>query len=100
MEMQVHRLYAYERNGVAVHQDIMLVAEKVGISSNGNPVHLITVFMYHKDTGYGHQWSPKLKGRRQRKDGKYRISGHQKSKLHMLKEFRNELQEFLDNDRE
>lgn len=99
MEMQKYRLDVSE-SGEALHQDIMIVAERDGLSASGNPVHLISVFMYNGEQGYGHQWSPQLSGYRERKDGKFRIEGHQRSKLHMMRDFRNELQKYLDEDKQ
>lgn len=96
MEMQLFNLYV-DVNGQRATQKIMLLAERANNTKYGHPVHLIKMFMYNEKEGHGYDWNPKLPGRRQRKDNKYRLVGHYESMAHLMEKFRDEVQAYLDS---
>lgn len=95
MEMKLFDLYV-NVNGINAVQKIMIVGKKEGHDVNGVPIHMLEVYMYDEKEGYGFHWYPELPGRRQRKDGKYRIKGNYKSLQDVMEEFRNELQVYIE----
>ena len=97
MEMKLFNLYVDVKGKKAV-QKIMLVAEKANNTEHGEPVHLIKMFMYNEKEGYGYDWNPELPGRRPRKDGKYRQVGHYKSLVHLMEQFRDEVQAYIESE--
>jgi hypothetical protein len=64
--------------GKATYQEVIITTYRINNDVNGNPRYKLAVWTFSQTEHgekYGHQWTPKVKGYKQNKEGEYILHG-------------------------